>query len=160
MGLSSATQRKPMISVQNLCDTSRFRTLRTMWLMPRGGRACGGGTCAASLAMVPSLIGNFRSTACLPGQHEHCTVAGTELHPAGGRSRGPGGPSDGNALSVQSLGAPLPQLVQHPVLIAWCRDVVAHRDVERALRDAGQEADPGSRVGREPGDLPGRALDL
>src|SRR5206468_4905299 len=50
MGLSSATQRKPMISVQNLCDTSRFRTLRTMWLIPRGG--------SGALAMMPSLIGD------------------------------------------------------------------------------------------------------
>src|SRR6058998_2496373 len=43
-----------MMSVQNRCETSRFLTLRTMWLMPRGGWAwlrVG----EASLAMVPSI---------------------------------------------------------------------------------------------------------
>src|SRR5262245_23965196 len=67
MGLSSATQRNPMISVQNRCETSRFRTLRTMWLMPRGGKACGG-TGATSLATVPSMY--------LPERYEHCTAPG------------------------------------------------------------------------------------
>src|SRR2546430_4793166 len=34
--------RSPTISVQNRCETSRSRTLRTTWLIPRGGWACGG----------------------------------------------------------------------------------------------------------------------
>src|SRR3989442_8775755 len=66
MGLSSATHRKPMMSVQNRCETSRFLTLRTMWLMPRGGSALLG-VGEASLAMVPSMIVELRSTARLPG---------------------------------------------------------------------------------------------
>src|SRR5262245_15066222 len=44
MGLSSATHRKPTISVQKRCDTSRFRTFSTRWLMARGGWAADGGT--------------------------------------------------------------------------------------------------------------------
>src|SRR2546422_10785191 len=66
MGLSSATHRKPMMSVQNRCETSRFLTLRTIWLMQRGGSALlrvG----EASLAMVPSMIVELRSPARLPG---------------------------------------------------------------------------------------------
>src|SRR5881397_1283886 len=71
MGLSSATQRKPMMSVQNRCETSRFLTLRTIWLMPRGGWAWLT-VQEASLSMVPSMIGE---------RHGHCTAPGPELHP-------------------------------------------------------------------------------
>src|SRR5206468_5961937 len=79
MGLSSATQRKPMMSVQNRCETSRFLTLRTIWLMPRGGWAWL--TIAeASLSMVPSMIGE---------RHGHCTAPGPKLHP---------GPEGGHAV--------------------------------------------------------------
>src|SRR5713101_3769408 len=60
-GFSSATHRKPMISVQNRCETSRLRTLRTMWLMERGGSAWAGGvgTCASSFSMVSSMDGSL-----------------------------------------------------------------------------------------------------
>src|SRR5437879_4273689 len=50
-----------MISVQNRCETSRLRTLRTMWLMERGGSAWAGGvaTCASSFSMVSSMGGSL-----------------------------------------------------------------------------------------------------
>src|SRR2546430_4993380 len=50
-----------MISVQNRCETSRLRTLRTMWLMERGGSAWAGGvgTCASSFIMVSSMGGSL-----------------------------------------------------------------------------------------------------
>src|SRR6185503_302395 len=72
MGLSWATQRKPMISVQNRCETSRFRTLRTMWLMPRGGSASRGVAGVRSSAMMPSMLAGRRTS---PGDaHQHCTA--------------------------------------------------------------------------------------
>src|SRR3990167_7220516 len=67
MGLSSATQRKPMTSVQKRCETSRSRTLRTTWLTPRGGWARAGAAGASSFDMVPSMAGALLYSAAAPG---------------------------------------------------------------------------------------------
>src|SRR5437773_9019030 len=60
MGLSSATHRKPMISVQNRCETSRFRTLSTTWLMARGGSAWLGALGVSALGIVSSMSSQLR----------------------------------------------------------------------------------------------------
>src|SRR5437660_1592964 len=53
-----ATHLNPRISVQNLCETSMFRTFRTRWLIPRGVWAWAGGAEAGSglLGMMSSLV--------------------------------------------------------------------------------------------------------
>src|SRR5438552_3000135 len=58
-----ATHLNPRISVQNLCETSMFRTLSTRWLMPRGVWAWVGaaGAFASLVAMgvLPGRVGSL-----------------------------------------------------------------------------------------------------
>src|ERR1700674_5708534 len=55
---NDATHLKPRVSVQNLCETSMFRTFRTRWLIPRGVWAWAGDAGAGSelVGMMSSLV--------------------------------------------------------------------------------------------------------